>query len=137
MSKGLGKMQHAILENLDAAQTHNRHPNDVRWLWYSPVIELRLAEGIYDLRDTSRYLRRLWRVDYQTERRFQAAFSRAVRTLIHRKLLEPVTLIPIERVFTHYGAQAYFLHDLSEGTYWLRNRQQTRFVKRYGYKDNT
>jgi hypothetical protein len=137
MSKGLGRMQHAIMDNLDTAQAYNTLPNDIRWFWYSQVIELRLAEGVYDLRQTSRYLRRLWHIDFMTERRFQAAFSRAVRTLIARKLLEPVTMVPIVDEFTHYGASTWFLHHLADGTYWIRNQQQTRFVKRYGHKDNT
>jgi hypothetical protein len=124
-------MQRAILDTLDAARVDAAaFPSDAGWIWYGTCLEVRLAPEIYDLRLSSRYLKKQWQIDYQTEPRFQAAFSRAVRSLIRRQILEPVGLVHLADVFTHHNVVPSCVHYLADGTSLAHYKQQTRFVKR-------
>jgi hypothetical protein len=154
MSRGLGKLQREILETLDDAKRHfgedysyhggfTKFGIAARWKLPGWVVHrgaaFRLGEAMYDLRASCRYLahrhdaldRGRW-----LDPRFQASFSRAVRSLVKRGLLVPKHLLRIEDYDEETAHHAQIQH-LKEGMYVFVSERQVRFVgKRYGPTHN-
>jgi hypothetical protein len=132
MSHGLGIFQRQILASLEPARA--AQPSyDRGWVLYRRV-DMQLIEGVYDLRIVSKYLRAHRQIPRWQGERFAPMFSRAVRGLVARGLLQPVTTVPLVEVRYRRpcddGASIPFVgwaHDHA-CLYW-RSRQ-LRFVKR-------
>src|ERR1700761_5906376 len=94
MSRGLGKLQRAILESLDEAkiqetQYHGCKPDDYEGIRYHGSTFVP-SDGLYDLRASVQFLARATGNlrSYRITPSFSAAFSRAVRGLIKAGYLE-------------------------------------------------
>lgn len=107
MSKGPGKTQLAILAHLEA-----RGGGDLVEVDYEP--QVRLAPGIHDMRAVAKEMNRCLR-GFSDSRR-QAAFSRAVWGLIERRMVEPLSLAPLE---LHWPGTRWsrMVHELADGLY--------------------
>jgi hypothetical protein len=128
MSRGLGALERAILQALSAP----------RELWRFGYFDSpHLAEGIGDLREVAD---RLWQHQgsaYRTRASFQASFSRAVRGLLRRDLLQPLAVVPLQWTF---GTQERFKkyrqwhqwerEKRPEGAVLLWASPQVRFVRK-------
>ena len=107
MSKGLGKLQRLILDNLDAAKDSKHHYTRGPDGWtrgHGQVLvlgmTLELHENLYDLRGTVRFMAEKFggleeKSEYtcgfkKVRPSFQVSFSRAVASLVRRGLLIPV-----------------------------------------------
>lgn len=122
MSRGLGQVQRQILESLAVARAAApRYPGSgdsgpglppalqgtpaaEGWIWVGRSC-LHLAPGVYDLRATLAYLlqqsrarRTKWTAQGRVSNPLEAAFSRAVRTLVRREALEPLWFVPFDAV---------------------------------------
>ena len=155
MSRGLGVMQRSILDTLDearAAAPRYRGSGEwcdwglpgegdpetydpAGWVWYRKQA-VRLAEGVYDLRCSAVYLkaqrelercgsgsRSAWRSE-----RFLPAFTRAVRSLLRRRLLRQLTLVPL--LARDRFKPTPDVHHLADGLYLDARDRQIRFVTR-------
>jgi hypothetical protein len=134
MSKGLGKLQREIMEHLaDVPDVVTNHPGEITVY----ECDLILKDGVYDLQ----YLR--WRlaeihgaIGYGggIKKGFHAAFSRAVHSLIRRRILKPFpAFVPIKEVTFDDNANRLFrIHNLSDGKYFeWDSTNQVRFVRRW------
>jgi hypothetical protein len=111
MSRGLGALQRRILDTLDEAKaTALPYPGSghtwpgippgsdpAGWFWYGGGC-LRLAPEAYDLRCSSAYLRAQCVLRGGNPGSVNAAFPRAVKTLIARGLLTCLELVPLAAV---------------------------------------
>jgi hypothetical protein len=111
MSRGLGKLQREIIETLEEAKQHfsdvfyrgggslatYRCSHGLGWVIMGKS-HFRIADDIYDLRASSLHLaERHDAFRFGIEPKFQAAFSRAARTLVARGRLLPVWRVPNPR----------------------------------------
>ena len=126
MSRGLGPLQRQILESLAVARAAvpfypgcgasgpglpsalQGTPAAEGWIWVGQSC-LHLAPGVYDLRGTLAYLlqqsgtpRQQWTAQDRLSNPREAAFSRAIRTLVRRTLLEPLWFVPFDVVDPHF-----------------------------------
>jgi hypothetical protein len=143
MSKGLGKLQRAILDSLDIAKNSTEYYKGrghlnmpfIKAYGYNIVI----ADGVYDLRETIKYLAKknqktFCRGAYVKEI-YQVSFSRAVRTLVKRNLLKPLWLVPLkeveEKIVETYG-NFYNMRvmKLKDRWYLIFRERQIRFVEK-------
>jgi hypothetical protein len=129
MSRGLGALQREILDSLDAARTA-QEPHDRGWVLYHTV-DMRIIEGVYDLRVVSAYVRRQRHYTLRTAHNFAPMFSRAIHGLVARGALHPVWHVPLIDVrFRHADTWAPFLSCTMERWYFHWPSRQLRFVKR-------
>ena len=145
MSRGLGTLQQRILATLDLAkQAAPRYRGSgegvlgsacrgvplridpAGWIWYRDGC-VQLADDVYDLRCSAAYLAELSGVSPYIRGPFRAAFCRAVRGLVHRKQLIPLSGVPLRQVDQDYPAGVEWLAD---GAYLCWHSRQVRFVKR-------
>jgi hypothetical protein len=89
MSRGLGKIERLILAELDGGG--NAVKGRYSYGWYTTT------GGVYHLRTLSKALaRQHGGMDRRyTSSTWQAAFSRAVHSLIRKQLIKAVTLVPL------------------------------------------
>ena len=108
MSRGLGRVQVAVLDYL-----HARRGDDHIGGLGEPLFIL--GPGIHDMR---RVAEEMMSRKGLSEPRSQAAFSRAVRTLVERGLLEPLSLVPVsfDKPNRRYSR---FVYELAQGAYFL------------------
>jgi len=132
MSRGLGALQRQILASLDAARA--AQPSyDRGWVLYRRV-DMRLIEGVYDLRVGAEYVRDQRQIPGWQGERFAPMLSRAVHGLVARGLLEALATVPlVEVVYRRPCDDAAWIPFMGWDTdhhclYW-RSRQ-LRFVKR-------
>ena len=134
MSRGLGWLQGEILATLEEAKETYRNYCGGNWdvpPWsYPRGGRVCLADGVYDLRVSGRFLwkkhRKAIHANLQTEA-FQAAFSRANRTLVSRGQLQPLSLVSLlkaENTATDNGP----VFQLSDGLFLNATGRQARFV---------
>ncbi len=150
MSRGLGKLQRDILNTLEEAKQdmfnytgsyrQENIGNYKGWKWDRPgwvVCRNRiilLADHVYDLRASMKYLAAKQGQTYcrgnYTNGKFQAAFSRAVKGLIARGLIEPLGLVPIVdyRASNQDHEYSSVIMNLSDGLYLNINKRQNRFI---------
>jgi hypothetical protein len=132
MSKGIGHLQREILTHLEdpiSAKTGQRDDGEVTVYGCGFVP----ANGVYDLRHVFKCLEVLHnRTDPDWNKAvFQAAFSRAVRSLVRRGILEALWLIPIVRVCFYWRKDCRFqVECLNDGSYVRWHSRQVRFVRR-------
>jgi hypothetical protein len=107
MGQGLGKLQLAILDHLQ-----KRQGGDTVRAHYQ--MQVQLAPGIHDMRVVAREMNEDDRGF--SDRRRQAAFSRAVASLIERDLLRACPLVPITKSNPDGQWQSRVL-QLSDGCY--------------------
>ena len=157
MSRGLGAMQRQILESLDTARAAAPRyagsgdsgyglppalrgtPQAEGWIWVGGSL-LHLAPGLYDLRGTLAYLLERSGTPRRTVHRrvshaLEAAFSRAVRSLVARGALEPVWFVPFDTVdsdfFREQDVEWCIDPDGTKRQYLLwPQHKQIRFVRR-------
>ena len=150
MSKGPGWLQREILDTLEDAKNAKRSYRGsafqenlagsktwrwdrAGWVWYRKHC-VRLAERVYDLQASARYLATKHRRtqaggQWQTET-FQAAFSRSARGLVKRGTLIRLTLVPLAEF--DGDAHTELIDLLADQTHYLHYYSpRTRFVKRY------
>jgi hypothetical protein len=108
MSRGLGKMQTAILERLRL-----RAGGDEIDIRHEP--EIRLAAGIHDVRQVAREMTLDTRGFSDPSK--AAAFSRALEGLIERGLLRCHTMVPLAS-YSADGKWASRVHDLANGLHF-------------------
>ena len=132
MSRGLGTMQRRILDTLQTAKDECRSYHGVGQCWFdaAPWVQYRgarvlLAEGVFDLRASSRYLARRHGIAH-LEGAFQASFGRSVHSLIRRGLLVAPVLVPIVNYDRLAATDA--VQCLSDGTYLVVTLQRICFV---------
>jgi hypothetical protein len=159
MSRGLGRLQRDIIATLDEAKValprylggraaeraewsqwfRQRYPNHAEYPagpgWViAHGREVRLADGIYDLRASLAYLaRRDNQISHCSYVRgaYQAGFSRAVRGLVRRGLLEPLRfLVPIDCLGEGVETDLCRTLALADGLYAAVSGRQVRFVRR-------
>jgi hypothetical protein len=90
----------------------------------------RIPETVYDLRASCRYLAIRHNAAYCVgiEGRFQASFSRAVRSLVSRGALHHLRcIVPVVAVDTFRPPRT---HELADGTFVDTSPKQVRFVTR-------
>jgi hypothetical protein len=128
MSKGLGKLQREIISHLadPIPATGWSREGELRagGVCFIPV------PGVYDLRSVSHTMARqrgLKFVDWSPP--LQAAFSRAVRSMVRRGILEKVELVPVERVTYWERHRRCSVHELSDGCFLDWSPRQVRFVR--------
>ena len=135
MSRGLGWLQVEILATLEEAKGFYRSYCGGHWdvpTWsYPRGGRVLLADGMYDLRTSCKYLARkhgrLQACPAFISEVFQSAFSRAVRTLVSRGKLRPLSLVPLveaENAATDNGP----VLQLSDGLFLNATGRQARFV---------
>lgn len=111
--QGLGRLQREILETLEQAKKDQRHYHGKGNWWdkeiggvYCRGRNVILAEDIYDLRGTMKYLaRKLGKFSHcsYVSPCFEASFSRAIRGLIQKGYLTKQDyLLPDGSFFTGY-----------------------------------
>lgn len=141
-------MQRQILDTLDEAKNTElnyrgcsweqnwMHPDTWRWdrpgwvIYHRQVI--RLAPGVYDLRASAMYVAQQNGMVYSAgfiQPCFQAAFSRAVKSLLGRKLIKAPTTIPLAE-YDEDQADSELILELADGIYLDadRRQRQMRFV---------
>lgn len=139
MSRGLGKLQREIIATLEEAKQtmvsyHGSawYPGVVPfcepgWVYYKGTI-VQLREDVYDIRASFKFLASRHRERFH-ESVFQASFSRAVKGLVTRRILEVLNRqVPI----INYGPDAQpRVHFLSDGEFFdIWGIRQIRFVAR-------
>jgi len=117
----LGRVQVAVLDYL-----HARRGDDHIGGLGEPLFIL--GPGIHDMR---RVAEEMMSRKGLSEPRSQAAFSRAVRTLVERGLLEPLSMVPVsfDQPNRRYSRLVY---DRAEGAYFLPpsgKKWKHRFVR--------
>jgi hypothetical protein len=142
MGKGAGALPREILETLEEAKGGqlDYHGSESRawhpapafrlpgWVWHRGNC-VRLADGVYDLRASVRYLaeRHGKRGPHDTDRGFQARFSRAAHGLVRRGELVALSLVPL----AGWDPDACSLVVcLAGGDYLSVHGRQVRFVGR-------
>jgi hypothetical protein len=142
MSRGLGALQRRILETLDEAKATalpfpgsghtwpgvppGRDP--AGWFWYHGSCLL-LAPAAYDLRCSSAYLRCHCVLRGRNPGSLNAAFPRAVKSLVARGCLTPLPLVPLAAISRLSPCREVL--DLADGLFLdLRAPRQIRFVSR-------
>jgi hypothetical protein len=118
VSKGLGRLQREII----AAETPGAFEVDgLKFELRKDVIDLRrvvtLLAGKHNAYTHCTFVRPS----------FQAAFSRAVKGLVRRGLIEKLTVVPVAQIDRYYP-EAF--ERLSDGYHYLPPCQQTRYVRR-------
>ena len=103
MSRGLGRVQVAILDHLHARRGDNHIGGPGEPLFI-------LGPGIHDMRHVAEEMTRQRGF---SEPRLQAVFSRAVRRLVERGHLEPLSMVPIsfDKPNLRYSRFVYELTD--------------------------
>jgi hypothetical protein len=118
-----------------SAQEQNYFHSDT-WRWDRPGwvkckgLIVRLAVGVYDLRASTAYLAKLNGAVYSAgfvTSSFQAAFSRAVKSLMSRRMLDAPSLVPLAEYDDDYADHS-LIHILADGAYLMMERRQVRFV---------
>jgi hypothetical protein len=158
MSRGLGMIQLSILATLDEARaaaprypgsgdsgpglpTHVRGtPAAEGWIWHGRSL-LHLAPDVYDLRCSLAYWaskpglhRQHWSAQGCLSNPLEATFSRAVRSLVKRGLLQRLGVVPVDAVDPLFCREQDVTElreeDGSTRFYMvLGSDKQTRFVK--------
>ena len=120
MSQGLGRVQVAVLDYL-----HARRGDDHIGGLGEPLFIL--GPGIHDMR---RVAEEMTSRKGLSEPRSQAAFSRAVRTLVERGLLEPLSLVPVsfDKPNRRYSR---FVYELAQGAYFLPPNGKRKWSRRF------
>jgi len=120
VSRGLGRVQVAVLDYL-----HARRGDDHIGGLGEPLFIL--GPGIHDMR---RVAEEMTSRKGLSEPRSQAAFSRAVRTLVERGLLEPLSLVPVsfDKPNRRYSR---FVYELAEGAYFLPPNGKRKWSRRF------
>ena len=136
MSRGLGKLQRDILNTFGEAREYFKSEKcryrGMAWGGVDYLIhngrEIKVKPYVYDLRASLKYLalkyNRLYGANY-VDVVFQASFSRAVKLLIERGLIQPLSMIPLDDVFG--GPDMSVVHSLSDGL-WAFPGRQIRFI---------
>ena len=133
MSRGIGKLQREILRALPETKHRKKRA------WENPFtrthsVDVIVADNVFDLREVLKYLsgklNKFTHCSYVSPR-FQASFSRAIKSLIKRGLLiKYSSLVPLKEVENE--SEPYCpsnVHRLSDGLYLLVNKNaQIRFV---------
>jgi hypothetical protein len=145
MSRGLGRLQRQILDTLDRAKAtalpyigsgadrpgfpYDRDP--AGWLWYDGGY-VRLAPEAYDLRCSSAYLRGHCLLHGGNTGSLNAAFPRAVKSLVDRGDLWRLPLVPLAEMDRRFPCRTPCqVLRFAEGLYLdLRAPRQIRFVSR-------
>jgi hypothetical protein len=129
MSKGLGKLQRDIL-------THLKDPllEKVGTTYAGETTAygttFLLGADVYDLHNVAVILERLYGRSMFNRHILQAAFSRAVRSLLRRGVLERVSLVPVAKeCFQWRRDPRWRVEELSDGRYLLWRDRQARFVR--------
>lgn len=125
MSRGLGRVQVAILDHLHARRGDNHIGGPGEPLFI-------LGPGIHDMRHVAEEMTRQRGF---SEPRLQAVFSRAVRRLVERGHLEPLSMVPIsfDKPNLRYSR---FVYELTDGAYFLPPSSKTwsrRFLRLVGF----
>lgn len=147
MSKGIGKLQREILENLDASKKYfeqeyksyrgydfiHTHESFTLGGWIiSRGFKVKLPDDVYDLRAVLKYLaiknNKMQPCPSYVSDKFQASFSRALKSLLKRGLLkEYYYIIPILQ--HDKNTDTNFIEYWSNGVMYLNYRlRQRRFV---------
>ena len=108
MSRGLDRLQVAILDHMQARRGDDHIGGLGRPLFI-------LGPGIHDMRLVAEEMTSPREF---SEPRVRAAFSRAVRGLVERGHLEPLSIVPVsfDKPDRRYSR---FVHELDEGAYFL------------------
>ena len=112
MSRGLGRVQVAILDYL-----HARRGDDHIGGLGEPLFIL--GPGIHDMRRVAEEMTsRKGLSEPRSQAAFSRAVSRAVRKLVERGHLEPLSLVPVsfDKPNRRYSR---FVYEFAEGTYFL------------------
>lgn len=140
MSKGLGWLQHEIINTLEEAKQETRSYRGAGYYggkgpgWVKcRGINAELAPGVYDLRASALYLAKkhngISHANY-IDSTFQASFSRAVRGLIDRGIIEALDLVPIVKYPNIHNVYNNKILDLADGVYLNTDSRQSRFIIR-------
>ena len=143
MSRGLGKMEVAILHTLEEAKAtvfyykgsarEKRPLGSETWRWDQPGwVRARgsvvlLAAGVYDLRASAKYLARSKGLKF-IEGTFQPSFSRAVRHLVRRGELVKLSMVPLADVADPLSIGYGSVFKGSNGLFLVARTRQIRFV---------
>jgi hypothetical protein len=126
MSRGIGKLQRAIL-----ARIESRLGGDVIEDYTS--YRMRLAPGIHDARQISHEMaREMGGISHRHfhSGKWDASFSRALRGLEQRGHVEVLrSLVPVAEVERDYKGSGQHL-ELSDGSYWSVRGRQRRFIRK-------
>ena len=114
MSKGLGSLQREILAHIADPMPRGQ--------------DFSLRDGVYDLRFVLRALQKL-RGGRCISESLQAAFSRAVRSLVRRRFLKPLWLVPINCTEQDREWLDFRTEELSDGLYMIWSSRRVRFVQ--------
>jgi len=123
MSRGIGRMQQLIVGALSSRPGGDAFGGS----WNDDFV---LAQGIHDLRQVSKELARTnGGIIYCSfiEPKWEASFSRAIRSLQKRKMLEFPSLLPLQSV--HRYAPRECVYELSDGVFHVNRYRQRRFVR--------
>jgi len=135
MSRGLGGLQREILKHLGDPIREGSVSNALQHYDDETVVygmALTLGPGVHDLRHVSRVVARERDVRRFDKNKFQAAFSRAVRSLVCRGILEVLWLVPLDGSGVHFcwdRARRGKVERLSDGEYLRWQSRQARFVR--------
>jgi hypothetical protein len=142
MGKGLGWLQREILDTLQEAKQETRYYFGAGWYggkgpgWVkSKGHDVLLQDHVYDLRASERFLaKKHQRFSHATyiSSSFQSSFSRAVKGLLERGLLQKLDLVPIQEPDEH-GQHNSRVMLLADGWYLDHYSKRVRFVVRNGH----
>ena len=131
MSKGLGGWQQRVMNTLELSQhvdfTPHRAERDSRGLWHRVHnFDVLLEPHVYDLGVVRRLLAR----DYGNHH--DQAVSRAIRTLIQRGHITPLTLVPIQAYekLSYGTVPSWLISEDPHGTFLRWERPTVRFATR-------
>ncbi|MEE9250174.1 MAG: hypothetical protein V3U93_03490 [Alphaproteobacteria bacterium] len=132
-------MQRAILDEFGVAPGEKPVSSHVRALlasegvtpepipWWA-ISDWRIADDIRDMRKVSKTLARrhggISHMDF-AKLSWQAAFSRAVRGLVKRGLIETISVVPL----AEGRPDAANVHELSDGMYLVVRGRQRRYTR--------
>ena len=125
MSRGLGRVQVAILDHLRARRGDTCIGGPGAPLFI-------LGPGIHDMRLVAAEMAHQRAF---SDPRLQAAFSRAVRGLVRRGYLEPLPIVPISFAKPN-RRYSRFVYELTDGAYFLPpsgKRWSRRFLRLVGF----
>jgi hypothetical protein len=147
MSRGLGWLQRAIIDTLDQAKQETEYYNGAGYYGFRGPgwvkcrdVDVKLAAHVYDLRASAKYLAKkhngISHANY-IDTVFQASFSRAVKGLIDRGIIEALDLVPLDRealcnLANIHNTYNNLILDLADGLYLNTNSRQNRFIIRTG-----
>lgn len=129
MSRGLGRVQVAILDHLRARRGD-------ACIGGSGAPLFILGPGIHDMRLVAAEMARQREF---SDLRLYAAFSRAVRRLVERGYLEPLPIVPISFVKPN-RRYSRFVYELTDGAYFLPpsgKKWGRRFLRLVGFSPFT